>query len=73
MLFNKLLIDNEDTLFVFIPLMIVLALAGVILAGVSEEIFYRTAGYALFAVSVAWTFANLKGYYDAQDHRRHKH
>ena len=73
MTFNKMLIDKENTLFIFIPLMVVLALIGVVLAGTSDEVFYRTAGYALFVVSVLWTFANLKGYFDSKDHQRHQH
>ena len=68
---NKLLINNESALWVFIPIMGVLALVGVVLAGTSLESFYQYAGYALFAISVLSIFLNLKSYYDAQDRRSH--
>jgi hypothetical protein len=66
-----MIIDSEDGLWLFVPIMTALALAGVVLAAHFEEGVYHYAGFALLAVSVIWIFGGLKSYYDAKDRRQH--
>ena len=60
--------DSETGLWVFIPIMIALALIGVVLAGHYPEGVYHYTGFALSIVSVVWIFAGLKQYYDRKDY-----
>jgi hypothetical protein len=64
-----MMIDSEDGLWLFVPIMTALALAGVVLAAHFEDGVYHYAGFALLAVSVIWIFGGLKSYYDAKDRR----
>ena len=66
-------IDSENGLWLFIPVMTALALAGLVLAAHFEEGMFHYAGFALLAVSVLWIFAGVKGYYDAQERGQHPH
>jgi hypothetical protein len=68
-----MVIDSENGLWIFIPIMTALALVGVVLAAHFEEGVYHYAGFALFAVSVIWIFAGLKSYYDAKERQQHQH
>lgn len=68
-----MIVNSESGLWVFIPIMTALALAGVVLAGRVEDGMFHYAGLALLAVSVVWIFLGLKGYYDAQERRQHQH
>jgi hypothetical protein len=67
-----MIVTSENGLWVFIPIMTALALAGVVLAGRAEAAMLHYAGFALLAVSVLWIFLGLKGYYDAKE-RQHQH
>ena len=66
-------IDSENGLWIFIPIMAALALAGVVLAARFEDGMLHYAGFSLLAVSVAWIFAGLKSYYDAKERGQHSH
>jgi len=67
-------VDSESGLWVFLPIMIALALVGVVLAGHYPWGVYHYAGVALSIVSVIWIFAGLKHYYDIKDYGpRSKH
>ena len=68
-----MIIDNENGLWIFIPIMTALALIGVVLAAHFEDGMFHYAGFTLLAVSVVWIFAGLKGYYDAKERRQHQH
>ncbi len=68
-----MVIDSETGLWIFVPVMTVLALAGLVLAARAEEAMFHYAGFALLAVSVLWIFLGLKGYYDAKERRQHQH
>jgi len=67
-------VDSEEGLWIFIPIMVALALAGVVLAGHYPWGFLHYAGVALSIVSVIWIFVSLKHYYDLKDYGpRSKH
>jgi len=68
-----MVIDSENGLWIFIPIMTALALIGVVLAAHFEDGLFHYAGFALFFVSVVWIFAGLKSYYDAKEQRQHQH
>ncbi|HTZ79152.1 MAG TPA: hypothetical protein VMC10_14645 [Stellaceae bacterium] len=68
-----MLITNENSLWIFIPIMTILAVVGVILAGTHDDGFFYYSGIALFVVCVLFIFATLKAYYDARDRRLHSH
>jgi Zn-dependent membrane protease YugP len=68
-----MLISDENSLWIFIPIMTILTLVGVVLAGVYEDGFFHYSGIALFVVSVLYIFVTLKAYYDARDRRLHSH
>jgi hypothetical protein len=68
-----MMIDSETGLWIFIPVMTVLALIGLVMAGHFEEGVLHYAGFALLVVAVLWIFAGLKGYYDAKERRQHQH
>lgn len=68
-----MLISDENSLWIFIPIMTILAVAGVVLAGISDDGFYHYSGMALFVVAVLYIFATMKAYYDAKDRRLHGH
>jgi hypothetical protein len=66
-------IENENGLWIFIPIMTALALIGLVLAAHYEEGVYHYAGFSLFVVSVLSIFGGLKSYYDAKERRQHQH
>jgi len=66
-------IDSENGLWIFVPLMTAFALVGVVLAAHFEDGMFHYAGFALFVVSVVWIFAGLKSYYDAKERQQHQH
>lgn len=66
-------VNSENGLWIFIPIMTALALAGVVLAARAEEGMLHYAGFALLAVSVLWIFGGLKGYYDAKERGQPQH
>jgi len=68
-----MIVNSENGLWIFIPVMTVLALAGVMLAGHFEDGMLHYTGFSLFVVSVLWIFAGLKGYYDAKERQQHQH
>ena len=68
-----MLITDESSLWIFIPIMTILTVVGVILAGVYEDGFFHYSGIALFVVSVLYIFATMKAYYDAKDRGAHSH
>ena len=68
-----MIVNSENGLWVFIPIMTALALAGVVLAARAEEAMFHYAGFALLAISVLWIFLGLKGYYDAKERQQHQH
>lgn len=63
-------IENSDTLWIFVPVMIALALAGILIAGATPPGIDHCFGLALFGVATACIFLTLKGYYDSEDRRR---
>lgn len=63
-------IENSDTLWIFVPVMTALALAGILVAGATPPGIDHFFGLALFCIATACIFLTLKGYYDSQDHRR---
>ncbi len=68
-----MVIDSENGLWIFVPVMTALAVVGVVLAAHFEEGIFHYAGFALLAVSVLWIFAGLKSYYDAKERQQHQH
>ncbi|HKF72392.1 MAG TPA: hypothetical protein VKB68_11625 [Stellaceae bacterium] len=66
-------VTSENGLWIFIPVMTALALAGLVLAARVEEGMFHYAGFALLVVSVLLIFAGLKGYYDAKERQQHQH
>lgn len=68
-----MIIDSENGLWIFIPIMTALALIGIVLAGHFEDGMLHYAGFSLFVVSVVWIFAGLKSYYDAKERQQHQH
>ena len=68
-----MLITQENSLWIFIPIMTLLTLVGVVLAGVYEDGFFHYSGIALFAVCILYIFLTMKAYYDARDRRLHGH
>lgn len=68
-----MLISDENSLWIFIPIMTILTLVGVVLAGAYDDGFFHYSGIALFVVSVLFIFVTLKAYYDAKDQRLHGH
>ena len=68
-----MIIDSENGLWIFIPIMTVLALIGIVLAGHFEDGMLHYAGFSLFVVSVIWIFAGLKSYYDAKERQKPQH
>jgi len=67
------MIDSENGLWIFVPVMTALALVGVIMARHFENGMLHYAGFSLFVVSVLWIFAGLKSYYDAKERQQHRH
>ncbi len=63
-------IENSDTLWIFVPVMIAFALAGILIAGTTPPGIDHFFGLALFCVATVFIFLTLKGYYDRQDRRR---
>jgi uncharacterized membrane protein YfcA len=61
-------VDSENGLWVFLPIMIALAVVGVVLASQDPASVYHYTGIALSIVSVIWIFAGLKHYYDIKDY-----
>jgi phosphotransferase system glucose/maltose/N-acetylglucosamine-specific IIC component len=55
---------------VLILLLAALAVAGLFLAARAAATLPEAAGYALFLVSLALIFANLKHYFDRREHDR---
>jgi hypothetical protein len=70
---RPMIVDSENGLWIFIPIMTALALAGLVLAARVEEGMFHYAGFALIVVSVLWIFLGLKGYYDAQERGQPQH
>jgi heme A synthase len=68
-----MVVTSENGLWIFVPVMTALALAGLILAARVEEGMFHYAGFALLAVSVLWIFLGLKGYYDAKERQQPQH
>ncbi|HUN47185.1 MAG TPA: hypothetical protein VMU85_11710 [Stellaceae bacterium] len=68
-----MLITQENSLWIFIPIMTLLTLVGVVLAGVYEDGFFHYSGIALFVVCILYIFLTMKAYYDARDRRLHGH
>ena len=67
------MISNDNSLWIFIPVMTALALVGVVLAGHFEDGMLHYAGFSLFVVSVVWIFLGLKSYYDAKERQQREH
>jgi len=66
-------VNSENGLWIFIPIMTALALAGLVLAARVEGGMFHYAGFALIVVSVLWIFGGLKGYYDAKERGQPQH
>jgi hypothetical protein len=70
---RAMVIENENGLWIFIPIMTALALIGLVLAAHYKEGVYHYAGFSLFVVSVLWILGGLKSYYDAKERQQHQH
>ncbi len=68
-----MVIDSENGLWIFVPVMTALGVAGLVLAARAEDGMFHYAGLALLAVSVLWIFLGLKSYYDAKERRQPQH
>ena len=68
-----MVINSENGLWVFIPVMTALAVIGVVLAAHFEDGMFHYAGFSLLAVAVIWIFVGLKSYYDAKERQQHQH
>ena len=60
-------IEEDDALWLFVPVMIALALAGIIVAAADPAGPYYWFGLALFTAATALIFINLKLHYDAKE------
>jgi hypothetical protein len=65
----SLLVDTEEALGALLVLLAALAIGGLIAAARSDSSAVQSAGYALFLISLALAFGNLKHYYDRREAR----